>query len=59
VQNALAALAAAAPGFGESAESAPHAHLMPLIVDAVRARASVGEISDALGKAWGFYRPGS
>ena len=31
--------------------------LMPLIVDAVRARASVGEISDALAGVWGRYRP--
>jgi methylmalonyl-CoA mutase N-terminal domain/subunit len=30
---------------------------MPLIVDAVRARASVGEISDALAEVWGRYRP--
>ncbi|HKH90792.1 MAG TPA: methylmalonyl-CoA mutase family protein [Gemmatimonadaceae bacterium] len=31
--------------------------LMPLIVDAVRARATVGEISDILRSAWGAYRP--
>ncbi|HEY0778307.1 MAG TPA: methylmalonyl-CoA mutase family protein, partial [Gemmatirosa sp.] len=31
--------------------------LMPLIVDAVRARASVGEISDTLAGVWGRYRP--
>jgi len=30
--------------------------LMPLIIDAVRARASVGEISDALERVWGRYR---
>jgi methylmalonyl-CoA mutase N-terminal domain/subunit len=30
---------------------------MPLIVDAVRARATVGEISDVLRSAWGVYRP--
>ncbi|MEP7345545.1 MAG: methylmalonyl-CoA mutase family protein, partial [Gemmatimonadaceae bacterium] len=29
--------------------------LMPLVIDAVRARASVGEISDALVGAWGRY----
>jgi methylmalonyl-CoA mutase N-terminal domain/subunit len=33
------------------------AELMPLIIDAVRARASVGEISDVLSAAWGTYRP--
>jgi methylmalonyl-CoA mutase N-terminal domain/subunit len=31
---------------------------MPLVVEAVRARASVGEISDALRDRWGAYRPG-
>ena len=31
--------------------------LMPLIVEAVRARATVGEISDALRSSWGEYRP--
>ncbi|GJG87651.1 methylmalonyl-CoA mutase [Gemmatimonadetes bacterium T265] len=31
--------------------------LMPRVVDAVRARASVGEISDALAGVWGRYRP--
>ena len=31
--------------------------LMPLIIDAVRARASVGEISDTLAACWGFYNP--
>ena len=30
--------------------------LMPLIVDAVRARATLGEISDTLRAAWGQYR---
>lgn len=33
-------------------------HLMPLLLDAVRARASVGEISAVLEGAWGHYRPG-
>ena len=32
-------------------------HLMPLIIDAVRARATVGEIADALASNWGYYRP--
>jgi len=31
--------------------------LMPLILDAVRARGTVGEISDALRDVWGVYRP--
>jgi methylmalonyl-CoA mutase, N-terminal domain len=33
--------------------------LMPLIVEAVRARATLGEISDALVANWGMYRPGA
>jgi methylmalonyl-CoA mutase N-terminal domain/subunit len=30
---------------------------MPLIIDAVRARATVGEISDVFRAVWGEYRP--
>jgi methylmalonyl-CoA mutase N-terminal domain/subunit len=33
------------------------AHLMPLVIDAVRARATVGEISDALESEWGRHDP--
>jgi methylmalonyl-CoA mutase N-terminal domain/subunit len=32
-------------------------HLMPLIVEAVRARATVGEIAATLAENWGYYRP--
>jgi methylmalonyl-CoA mutase, N-terminal domain len=31
--------------------------LMPLIIDAVRARATVGEISETFAANWGYYRP--
>jgi methylmalonyl-CoA mutase N-terminal domain/subunit len=31
--------------------------LMPPILAAVRARATLGEISDALRAVWGIYRP--
>ena len=48
VAAALAALRAAAGG------TAP---LMPPILDAVRARATLGEISDTLRAVWGVYRP--
>ena len=51
VQRSLAALrdaSAAPPG---------KTHLMPLIIDAVRARATVGEISETLAANWGYYRP--
>ncbi len=33
-------------------------NLMPAIIDAVRARCTVGEISDALRGVWGVYQPG-
>lgn len=39
----------------EEAVRSGQAVLMPLIIDAVRARASVGEISDALERVWGRY----
>jgi methylmalonyl-CoA mutase N-terminal domain/subunit len=48
VRTALSALETAAQGSGP---------LMPLILAAVRSRASLGEISDALRGAWGTYRP--
>jgi methylmalonyl-CoA mutase N-terminal domain/subunit len=40
-----------------SKELSSDTHLMPLIIDAVRARATVGEISGALAEIWGTYRP--
>ena len=48
VTDALATLRAAA------ASTTP---LMPPILDAVRARATLGEISDTLRDVWGVYRP--
>jgi methylmalonyl-CoA mutase N-terminal domain/subunit len=53
VQAALDALTSAAASYvGDSARTS----LMPLIIEAVRARASVGEISDRLQAAWGQYK---
>jgi methylmalonyl-CoA mutase N-terminal domain/subunit len=49
VGRALSAITSAARG------TAP---LMQPIIDAVRARATLGEISDALRAAWGVFRPG-
>jgi methylmalonyl-CoA mutase N-terminal domain/subunit len=40
-----------------STESAATTHLMPVIIDAVRARATVGEIASALAENWGYYKP--
>ena len=56
VERALAAVRAAAPAY--ATPGASREPLMPLIIDAVRARATVGEISDVLRGAWGEYRPG-
>jgi methylmalonyl-CoA mutase N-terminal domain/subunit len=53
VRAALGALGAASAS--EHAETA--ARLMPLIIDAARARATLGEIADTLAAAWGMYRP--
>jgi methylmalonyl-CoA mutase N-terminal domain/subunit len=55
VDRALAQLRAGALAF--VAEKGARTPLMPLIVDAVRARASVGEISETLSGTWGTYRP--
>ena len=57
VTTALAALAAASAAYA-SAGATSRQHLMPLIIAAARARASVGEISDVFSSAWGAYRPG-
>jgi methylmalonyl-CoA mutase N-terminal domain/subunit len=51
VKRALGALRDA------SAATSTNTRLMPLIVDAVRARATVGEISETLATNWGEYRP--
>jgi methylmalonyl-CoA mutase, N-terminal domain len=53
VNRALAALRAA------SGASSTDNHLVPLIIDAVRARATVGEISGAFAENWGYFRPSS
>ncbi len=51
VKRSLAALQKA------SGVSSTDKHLMPLIIDAVRARATVGEMSAVLAENWGYYRP--
>jgi methylmalonyl-CoA mutase N-terminal domain/subunit len=56
VEATLAAIRSAAPPYAEpTAGGRPE--LMPLIVEAVRGRATVGEISDALRSVWSEYRP--
>jgi methylmalonyl-CoA mutase N-terminal domain/subunit len=51
VKRALGALRDA------SAPASSRPQVMPLIVDAVRARATVGEISETFAANWGLYRP--
>jgi methylmalonyl-CoA mutase N-terminal domain/subunit len=55
VERALAVLREAAVPYATPGAARPE--LMPLIIDAVRARASVGEISDTFADVWGRYRP--
>ena len=57
VQEALAQLKANAPTYLAS-HNVSRAELMPLVINAVRARASVGEIADTLEKVWGRHQPG-
>jgi len=40
-----------------AAASQADAPVLPAILEAVRARATVGEISDVLRQVWGVYRP--
>ena len=56
VSECLAALGTAATEMLTTAHSVP---MMPLIIHAVRARATVGEIAAALGDKWGHYDPGT
>jgi methylmalonyl-CoA mutase N-terminal domain/subunit len=53
VAASLAALGAATI----ATDATVSARLMPLIIDAARARATLGEISDTLAATWGVYRP--
>ncbi len=55
VAAALDALRVAARAY--ASPNASNAGVMELIIDAARARASVGEIADTLRAAWGEYRP--
>ena len=56
VAAALTRLGEMADGFG--ARGLKDTSLVPAIIDAVRARASVGEIAGVLRSHWGAYRPG-
>jgi methylmalonyl-CoA mutase N-terminal domain/subunit len=54
VEAALAAIREASPAY---LKEGTRPALMPMIIDAVRARASVGEISDTLSGVWGRHQP--
>ena len=47
-----------ARGYRDDATLTERASLMPAIIDAVRARATVGEIADVLREEWGAFVPG-
>jgi methylmalonyl-CoA mutase N-terminal domain/subunit len=53
VSAALTALGTASA----SDDADTSAKLMPLIIDAAQARATLGEIANTLATAWGMYRP--
>jgi methylmalonyl-CoA mutase N-terminal domain/subunit len=55
VEQSLGALKASAACYGNAQSQRPA--LMPLIIDAVRRRATVGEIAGTLGAVWGKYQP--
>jgi methylmalonyl-CoA mutase N-terminal domain/subunit len=56
-KKALEMLGIAAASIAEKAAGS-EARLVPLIVDAVRARATVGEVAGILREKWGAHRPG-
>ncbi len=56
VARALAAISATAREYLPTHQGS-RGELMPRIIDAVRVRASVGEIADALEQVWGRYQP--
>ncbi len=56
VEDRLAALTAAAEGTASSGAAMEDGNLLALAVEAARARATVGEISEALAVSWGRHR---
>ena len=57
VTAALEALRASAECYGEAGVAHRRPALMPLVIDAVRRRATVGEIAGTLAGVWGRYAP--
>ena len=56
-QGAVSAALGELKAASESNDAEVAARLMPLIINAARARATLGEIADTLAAAWGMYRP--
>jgi len=56
-QGAVSATLSALKAASASDNAEVAARLMPLIIDAARARATLGEIAETLAAAWGMYRP--
>ena len=57
VTAALGGLRASAGCYGDKGSKTNRPALMPLIIDAVRRRATVGEIAGTLAEVWGRYVP--
>jgi methylmalonyl-CoA mutase, N-terminal domain len=57
VGSALDSVRSCANDYRDDAKAAERPSLMPAIIDAVRVRASVGEIADSLRQEWGAYAP--
>ena len=57
VTAALEALRTSAACYGEAGAKQRRPALMPLVIDAVRRRATVGEIAGTLAEVWGKYVP--
>ena len=55
VAESLASVRETARTYRDDAEAGDRPSLMPAIIDAVRARASVGEIADTLREEWGAF----
>ena len=57
VRDSLAAVRDTASTYRDDATSGLRRSLMPVIIDAVRSRATVGEIADTLREEWGAFVP--
>jgi methylmalonyl-CoA mutase N-terminal domain/subunit len=57
VGESLARVRELANAYRDDASSTSRPPMMPAIIDAVRARASVGEVADVLQKEWGAFAP--